>query len=123
MTEGGSSGTRVLVVDDDPMLRRLFVRSLGKLGAEGTVVESGEAARAAMAESTFELVLIDQHLGHEVGSDLVVDLRRIARGTPRWICISGSLLAGDPAPQGFDGAEEKPATLDAMRALLERWIP
>ncbi len=123
MTEGGSSGTRVLVVDDDPMLRRLFTRSLLKLGATGTVVDSGDAARVAVTNDTFELVLIDQHLGHEIGSDLVVELRQMARGTPRWICISGSLLAGDPAPEGFDGAEEKPATLDAMRALLERWIP
>ncbi|GMU60346.1 MAG: hypothetical protein AMXMBFR34_21090 [Myxococcaceae bacterium] len=121
MREEVPSGARVLIVDDDPMIRRLFVRALTRLGLAHVVVATDEEARGAVTREAFAMVLIDEHLGHAKGSELVRDLRRLALGKPQWVCISGSVLAGDPPPDGFDGAEEKPTTFDAMGALVERW--
>jgi DNA-binding NtrC family response regulator len=50
---------RILVVDDEPDIRELVCEILQDEGYDVTVAEDGEAARAAYARSTPDLVLLD----------------------------------------------------------------
>lgn len=59
MREEVPSGARVLIVDDDPMIRRLFVRALTRLGLAHVVVATDEEARGAVTREAFAMVLID----------------------------------------------------------------
>jgi len=114
-------------VDDDPILRRLYKRSLEKLGLEAVVVADGAGAREAVRDLSFDLVLMDQHLTRERGADLARELRVEAPAELRWVCISGSIGGGPGGPDEsltvFDGCAQKPATVEEMRKLLSEWLP
>jgi len=65
------SRARILVVDDDPMVRRSCERILGEEYAL-TLVESGEAGLAALGSaSTFDLALVDLKLPDISGLDFL----------------------------------------------------
>ncbi|MFN8148811.1 MAG: response regulator [Candidatus Nanopelagicales bacterium] len=51
--------TRVLLVDDNEINRRLAAAMLGKIGLDTDVVDGGEAALDSMARSAYGLVLMD----------------------------------------------------------------
>jgi len=53
------SGTRVLVVDDEPMVREVLVRYLEQAGFLVSTAEDGEDALTAFGESRPDLVLLD----------------------------------------------------------------
>jgi CheY-like chemotaxis protein len=112
---------RVLVVENDVLVRRIFTRAFQKLGVEAVIAEGGADALAAMSGGAFGLVLIDMHLDAERGSDVLARLRPLARETARFVCISGVVERPGGASDGFDGFEAKPATVEQMAALLGRW--
>lgn len=53
---------RILLVEDDPDLRSLCRRVLQRAGHEVADFEDGEVALDALAESTYDLALLDWHL-------------------------------------------------------------
>ena len=70
-----SHGTRILIVDDEPAIRR-FLRS--SLLAEGFVVEQAETAAAALLalrQAKPDLVILDLGLPDKDGLDVVREIR------------------------------------------------
>ena len=66
---------RVLVVDDDAAIRGLIVEYLSTHGYEVAQAESGEAMRAAIAESLPDVILLDVNMPGEDGLSLARQLR------------------------------------------------
>jgi PAS domain S-box-containing protein len=65
-----SSRGRVLVVDDEPLVRRVFARALGEQH-DLVLVESGQAARELLCEDTeFDLIFCDLMMPAVSGMDL-----------------------------------------------------
>jgi CheY-like chemotaxis protein len=50
---------KILIVDDEPMIRRLFSRVLRAAGYQTVEAEDGHAALAALTDTTFDLMLLD----------------------------------------------------------------
>jgi DNA-binding response OmpR family regulator len=73
------SATRVLVVDDEPMVRDVLARYLEKEGYEVDVAEDGEQALDALATQVPDLVLLDLMLPRVDGLEV---LRRMRERTP-----------------------------------------
>src|SRR5437763_16230916 len=71
----------LLVVDDDARLRELLRRYLSENGFRVTVAADAEDARANLAGSAFDLVVLDVMMPGENGIDLTRALR--AEGQPR----------------------------------------
>jgi DNA-binding response OmpR family regulator len=113
---------RVLIVDDDPLMRRLFERAMSKLHVEAVVVGTGDAAHEAARAREFTLALIDLALGPEDGREVATRIRPALRGASKLVCITGSSSLGADAAGVFDGFEPKPATVSEMSALLSRWL-
>ena len=66
----------ILLVDDDPRLCRLLTRYLTAEGFQVETAANGLAMRRAMAEKTFDLVILDLRLpGSEDGLSLARELR------------------------------------------------
>ena len=65
------AGLTVLVVDDEPLLRRHIVASLERLGADVASADSLAAARRHAAQAGFDFVLLDVHLPDGLGTDLL----------------------------------------------------
>ena len=76
---GAVNATRVLVVDDEPMVREVLARYLAKEGYAVDVAEDGEQALAAYAQALPDLVLLDLMLPRIDGLEV---FRRIREQAP-----------------------------------------
>jgi DNA-binding response OmpR family regulator len=67
---------RLLVVDDEPMVREVVTRYLEQDGHTVTVVGDGAAALQALSGLPFDLVVLDLMLPHVDGLSVLAELRR-----------------------------------------------
>ncbi|MFA9444663.1 response regulator [Egicoccus sp. AB-alg6-2] len=117
-TDAVSRSWRAVVVDDDASARQLLISVLGRAGWTVTAVADGAAAEAALEAGAADVVLLDLHVGDELGTDIAARLAR------RWPEAAGQVvyLTGDAAPGGqLDGRPVlgKPFELAALYALVE----
>lgn len=116
-----SRGLRVLVVDDDPVIREIVAERLRRWGHEALVAaESREAMRRAREEAP-DVVLTDVVLPRGSGHDL---LRQLKSHDPRRpvVLMSAHFGADDAARYMRAGADDfltKPVDGDELRQLLE----
>lgn len=113
---------RVLIVDDEPALRRTLERALRAIGCE--VVTAGDAhlAYEVLDGTDVDLVLLDLHLPQMSGDTFFVALVR------RWPDLAGRvvLMTGDTFAEKDHWPEElqrcplllKPFTLDMLRETV-----
>ena len=71
MSNAPLSGLNVLVLDDEPLLRRQLGAALERLGADVTAADSLRAARQFAAEMSFDFALLDVNLPDGLGTDLL----------------------------------------------------
>jgi two-component system response regulator MprA len=95
-----AGGERVLVVDDDPPLRRMLERSLNAEGFEVTVAGDGAAALLATERSAPDVIVLDVTL--PVLDGLAVCRRLRDKGLPTPILM---LTARDAVPDRVAGLE------------------
>ncbi|MEZ4416660.1 MAG: sigma-54 dependent transcriptional regulator [Gemmatimonadota bacterium] len=73
-SEDGSERVRVLIVDDEPLVRESIELCLAPLGHEVTPTGGADHARVAVARKRFDLVLLDLRLNEHSGLDLIPEL-------------------------------------------------
>lgn len=71
---------KVLVVDDEEMIRQLLSELLGRRGYQVTTASNGEKALEVLEEQPHDLVLVDLIMPGMDGRELIAALRR----DPRW---------------------------------------
>ena len=78
MSESGASAAaaRILVVDDEPQIRRFLDISLRAQGYRVESADSGEAALAALATHGADLVVLDLGLPDRDGHEVLAELRQ-----------------------------------------------
>lgn len=82
--------SRILIVDDDPQVRRSLSRILEAQKLDYEAVSTVADARAAIAEEMPSMVLLDVVVGNESGLTLHADLRRSDPLVPAVVFITGS---------------------------------
>ncbi len=104
---------RVLVVDDEPVVRALICAGLEQESLQVTAVEDGATAFQSIETSPPDLVLVDVGLPGMNGCEV---LRRL-RADPATAAIPVLLLTGLEPPEdaGADGVVQKPFTLETLR--------
>jgi DNA-binding NtrC family response regulator len=113
-------GHAILLVDDSDTIRMTLGALLEDNGHRVIEASTLAEARARLAEpSVFDAVVIDFHLGDELGSDLFSEIRA---AHPRAALV---LMSGSGAIVGVDGADvivQKGRSPDELDALIERAI-
>jgi len=109
---------RILIVDDEPALRRTYERALSPHGFEVSSVGDPHLAYELLESGEHDLVLLDIHLPGLAGDALYLALAR------RWPRLAGRvvLMTGDPGALDRDWPEElrrrpvllKPFGIDAL---------
>jgi DNA-binding response OmpR family regulator len=94
----------VLIVDDDAAIRLLCRVNLELEGHRVLDAAYLDQARTLLAEERVDVVLLDLHVGHERGLDLLAELRR---DRPE---VAVALLTGSPQSR----SPEEEATADAV---------
>jgi len=131
----GIAGMRVLVVEDNPVNRRLACRYLERLGVESVTAEDGVQALAALDAARldaagFDAVLMDCQMPVLDGYGATRELRRreADTGSPRAVVVAltANTSAGDRRAcldAGMDDHLEKPYTQQQLAEILARWRP
>jgi two-component system, NarL family, capsular synthesis sensor histidine kinase RcsC len=114
--------TRILVVDDEPALRRTLERAFRNLKFEAVSVGDPHLAYELLDAADYDLVLLDINLPQMTGDTLAIALLR------RWPRLAGRILlmTGDPWALRANWPEElrqcpllvKPFTLDALESAV-----
>ena len=81
------TAARVLVVDDDPAIRKIIADRMRAQGHEVEVAVDGEAALAAVADFDPELVLLDMKMPKMDGFEVLEALRR-SESPPQVVMIT-----------------------------------
>ena len=114
---------RILVVDDDPDVRRLLVLMLGAAGYEVDTAEDAYAALFSLYDTNPDLLLLDLVLPERDGWDVI----RIVRATPETralpiVVMSAKFRLINTREHGVQGYIAKPlvplALLDTLDAVL-----
>ena len=120
----GNNAKRVLVVEDDPEVRRVLVRMLGRHGYLVSEAPEGREALKAMSESPADVVLTDLTLPDLNGIELIIALRAASPRLPV-VPMSGNLHSRTPLDDmGPDLADvitlRKPFTMNQVTEALHR---
>jgi two-component system KDP operon response regulator KdpE len=111
---------RVLVVDDEPPIRRLLHTSLSAHGYQVIEAASGRAARNEIARAKPDIIVLDLGLPDINGQDLVRELREQGSAIPIVILSSRSDEKGkvEALDLGADDYVTKPFGVDELIARI-----
>ena len=130
LAPGGGGRAKILIVDDEEMVRKILLRMLDRLGHLATAVASGDEALAAyedgLAErARFDLVITDLTMpGGLSGIELASELLKLDPDA-KVIVSSGYSDASAVAEYqkyGFAAAVGKPYTLESLQEVLARFL-
>jgi DNA-binding NtrC family response regulator len=116
---------RILVVDDDPSIRRTLNILLSKAGYEVIQASDGSEAVRAWRDRGADLVITDLHMPNKDGIETIIELLSHTPGI-RIIAMSGGGqskrldLLGNVALLGSVLTIEKPFTLAEMMTMVNR---
>lgn len=108
----------VLIVDDDPVVRRLTNRIIASFGFSTITAENGvEALATCASDQSVDLVISDMLMPEMSGQELVAQLRA-GDDCPRVILMSGSIPESNQADDGTI-LMPKPYTRESLREVIE----
>ena len=126
----GARGRRVLVMDDEELMRLINRKMFEHYGCEVSLAETGEEAVARCREQVragapFALVLLDLFVDGAMGG---LDAARLIRDLdPEAVLVATSSdntseVLRAPAAHGFAAALTKPFSMDAVEDLVRRFL-
>ena len=111
---------RILVVDDEPMVRLVTTKLLRMRGHTVDAVDGGQAALDSLDGVVYDLVVTDLSMPGMSGRELAAEVRA------RFPALPVVLLTGDTdaRAEGSDVAEvvRKPFQIDALEAVVQRVV-
>lgn len=118
----------VLVVEDDPVSRRVTHHFLTALGWTATTACDGFEALEILDTGTFDLVLMDCQMPGMDGFETTRKIRSNGRGLDRVpiVALTAHAMQGDRSrclAAGMDDYLTKPVTPADLKQVLERWRP
>ncbi len=120
-------GGRVLLVEDNPVNRRLAERMMQPLGCGVTAVQDGRSAVRAAEEESWDVILMDLQMPEMDGLEATRRIRlgeRNAR-TPI-VAMTAYAMSGDQQAcleAGMDEYLSKPIRKESLWQILERYLP
>ncbi len=112
------SGLRLLVIEDEPLTRRVLEAMLRSMGADVVTAADGCAALHASESGTFDAVLLDLQLPDMRGEQVCATMRSRGLALPIVACTGVEL--GDELLLGFSSQLKKPFSRDALARALGR---
>lgn len=112
---------RILVVDDEPIIRHLLMDVLRDDGHQVVAVENGKQAIDRVKESNFDVVFSDVHMPVLNGLEAVKIIKKLNRSI--FVVMMDSfpdLLSELAQEQGAIACIHKPFELKGIREILER---
>jgi PAS domain S-box-containing protein len=125
---GSPQGWRILLAEDNVVNQTLAVRMLEKRGHRVEVVGTGKAALAAVAQHSFDLILMDVQMPELDGFEATAAIRareRESGGHLPIIAMTAHAMKGDQErclAAGMDGYVAKPMKAGELYAVIDRLL-
>ncbi len=125
-TENRQSCTEahILLVEDNPVNQRVGAMTLGELGYSVTVVDDGSKAVRAVAEGSYDLVLMDCQMPGMDGYAATRAIRRSGTQVPI-VAMTANASAQDREAclvSGMNDYLSKPMREGALQAAIQKWV-
>ncbi|MDH3627719.1 MAG: response regulator [Acidobacteriota bacterium] len=121
--------TRVLVVEDNPINRKVALSMLGTLNCDCVEAHDGEQAIAAMRQAHYDIVFMDCQMpgtdGFEATRVIRIEEATAGRHTPV-VALTANAMKGDRErclDAGMDDYISKPARISDLKRALDQWVP
>jgi CheY-like chemotaxis protein len=124
---GDGARGRLLVVEDNDVIRKYTTRLLARFGYQVDAAASGDEAIAALSRLPYQAVFMDCGMPVRDGYETAAVIRGLdgaARHTPI-IAMTASVLEGDRErclAAGMDDYVAKPVNVDQLTRVLGRWV-
>ncbi len=112
---------RILVIDDDRMMRELYQEILTRRGHAVILAENGTEGLAKVEENP-DLIIVDLTMADGDGYEFLKRLRAIPERATTPVIVSSGQLAGDVAIAGADGFLAKPFRGSELIALVDELL-
>lgn len=73
---------KIIVAEDDPIMRKFYIDALSRLKKEVIVVENGKLAIEKIQQEKFDLIIADQHLPFFSGLEILTSAKKCQPMTP-----------------------------------------
>ncbi|MGB8507631.1 MAG: response regulator, partial [Pyrinomonadaceae bacterium] len=113
---------RVMVVDDDTVLRRVLSEQIALMKFDSTPAQSGEEALALLDQSDFDVMLLDIRMPGLSGLETLRRIRKL-EDPPEIIMLTADTSLGTGIEAMRHGAYDyltKPSTLDEIEAVIRK---
>jgi CheY-like chemotaxis protein len=119
---------KVLLVEDNVVNQKVARRLLERCGCEVAVAEDGQDALDKLDLDAYDLVLMDCHMPRLDGYQATHVIREKKQDWSRVpiVALTASVMEDDRRRclnAGMNDFLPKPLELDALQAVLERWLP
>lgn len=95
---GDVAGSRILIVDDEPLNLKLLERRLVQMGYQAVSAASGQQALERLARAAFDAVLLDVQMPEMNGFELLAAIR----ANPAWQGLPVLMLSADGSQATID---------------------
>jgi len=120
---------RILLVEDNPVNRKLATKLLEKMGHGVSVAEDGKKALEAMAQGNFDMVMMDVQMPVMDGFEATSIIRNQEEGTGTHVPIvamTAHAMKGDRErclESGMDGYVSKPIDMQELYETIDNLFP
>ncbi len=123
-----ASSTRVLLVEDNAVNRKVALKLLEKLGLGADIAVNGLEALQKCEDAEYDVVLMDCQMPELDGLEATRELRRREGSVRRLriVAMTANVMSGDREAclaAGMDDYLSKPIGLRELAAVLARWLP
>ncbi len=128
--DGGrpAGAVRVLIAEDNAVNQRVILLTLVGMGIRADAVSSGREALRALANTTYDLILMDCQMPEMDGFETTREIRRRENGgehTPI-VAVTARAMHGDRErcmEAGMNDYVAKPVRQEELVRAVERWLP
>jgi len=121
-TPAAGATLRILVVEDEPLVREVLSVYLAEDKHEVTVAENGRDGLEKYQSGTFDLVMTDRAMPEMNGDELAQEIKKLNSQQPILLLTGfGDLMSGaGEQPAGVDLVVSKPFTLTTLRNAIAK---
>ena len=114
---------RVLVVDDDPMVREVLSAYLSEDGYKVELAVNGREGLEKFAAGEFDIVLTDRSMPEMEGDELAREVKKLKPDVPVILVTGfGDIMASTgEKPEGVDFVMNKPFTMAGLQNMLAQF--
>lgn len=118
----GHSSKKILILEDDPGLQRIYQKALGKAAFTVDMASNIFEAREYLINNSYNIFICDIHVGRERGTDLLTDFKeKLAENNTQVVMVSAyGQYRALTEEMGADFFLEKPISLGTLLTLINR---